>query len=257
MQTNSRFRSHFGVGCAAVLATAGALIGMTSGAGASSLRSAKPPATSHPMLVRPVSAGAAVATAGDFGGYTAEPSAGVASASVSFTIPSVTCPANLGTGFVEIGPATYSAAAYIYVYCPGSGAAAQYDYDLTTPSGQEFRPANAGDAVVATIFETGTTTQAEIHDLTNGQYWFDNYTSDAGDSEVYIGAFTDTAIYEVPSFAPVTMSNVQINGDYLGFESPSQYNDSNPYTHHVVIASSALKTAGGGSRFRLTFKNKS
>jgi hypothetical protein len=222
---------HLSRGITAAVAATAMLAAALGSAGSASAATPKPPARSHPTFVRTLSAGKAVATEADFGGYTAEPTAGVASASVSFTIPSVRCPANLGTAFMNIGLATNSSDALIYVYCPpGGGAAPQYDYDLFTPSGQEFQPASAGDTVVATNFETSNVTQAEIHDMTNGQFWLDNYTGDARDSVAQIGTFTDTAAYEVPSFAPVTMSNVQLNGDYLGFESPSQYNDSSPYT---------------------------
>jgi hypothetical protein len=255
MQTDSRWL-RLGVASATVLAIASALTGVAGRAGASSLGGANLGARPRPTLAGPLTAGKAAATLSiDQAAYTAEPSAGVASASVSFTIPTVTCPANGDQGFMYPGVRTNSSIAVMDIYCPGSGAAAVYDYDLVTPSGQDLQPASAGDTVIATIFETTTITQAEIHDLTNGQFWLDSYTGDAGDSIVGIGDFTDTSEgVEVPTFAPVTMSNVQVNGDYLGFESPTQYNDYNPNNGHVVITTGAVKTASSGSSFKLTFK---
>ena len=48
---------------------------------------------------------------------------------------------------------------------------------LGTPSGQTIEPGRAGDTVVTSLSESATATYAEVHDLTNHQYWFNDYTS--------------------------------------------------------------------------------
>jgi hypothetical protein len=93
-----------------------------------------------------------------------------------------------------------------------------YDYDLLTPSGEEYQPASPGDTVVASIFETSNTTQAEIQDLTNGQFWLD-YCTTTSDSRPRLSTTTPT-----------------------------------PVRTNVVITTSALKTASSGSGFQLSFK---
>jgi hypothetical protein len=257
MQSQSRW-SRLGVTSAVLLATAGAFIGYAGAAGASSPPAPNPQAKVHPLLGRPLSAGKAsvVATTMDFVGYVASPAAGVASMSVTFKVPTVTCPASGASAYVGLGVETYSAGAMMYIFCAGSGAAAEYAYDLSTPSGDEFEPAAAaGDTVVATIFETGSTTQAEIHDLTNGQFWLDADTSYAPYTYAWFGAFTATdEDYQVPSFPAFAMSNAQLNGDFLGFESPAQYDDYSAGSGDTVITAGSLKTTASGSSFKLTFK---
>jgi hypothetical protein len=243
---------------AAVAATAvlASTLGLAGRANAASPAPPKPPAprarpNTHPAFK---AARTAVYNEADFGGYTAYPSNGVASASVSFKIPTITCTTNETEGLVLFGIETSYAAAVIEVYCDTPGPAS-YFYYMDTPSGTEAQPATAGDTVVASIFETSSITQAEIHDLTNGQFWLDNTTIDVGDAEASFGAFSNTAAGRVvPSFPKLSMSNAQVNGDYLGFESPVRYNDEGADTGHVVISTGALKTTASGSSFALTFK---
>ena len=51
------------------------------------------------------------------------------------------------------------------------------------------------------------------------------------------------------------MSNTTVNGDYLGFESPTQYNALDGGV--TLVKTSALKTSATGSTFSLTFKHGS
>jgi hypothetical protein len=105
-----------------------------------------------------------------------------------------------------------------------NGTTPTYTYWLATPAGLIDEPgAAAGDVVVTSLFQTASWTEAEIHDLTNGQYWV--ATDDAGGTAIDpgIGENEPYATASLPQFTPTTFSSVQVNGDYLGFESPSQY----------------------------------
>jgi len=53
---------------------------------------------------------------------------------------------------------------------------------------------------------------AEIHDLTNGEYWF----ADGGPGELtvaWLGSVTDGG-GGVPSFTTASFTNAEVNGDY-------------------------------------------
>jgi hypothetical protein len=55
----------------------------------------------------------------------------------------------------------------------------------------------------------------------------------------------------LPSFAKTTLSNATVNGDYFGFESPTQYNALDGGV--ILVKSSALATGATGSAFSLAF----
>ena len=76
-------------------------------------------------------------------------------------------------------------------------------------------------------FQSGTSTGAEIHDLTNGQYWFDDNSINQGDTIVDIGTLTEAPEVPIPTFTKLKFTNATVNGDYLGFDSPTQYNTLN------------------------------
>ena len=192
-------------------------------------------------------------------GFRATPNGGLASASVTFTVPAISCTATdkADGADVETGvyTDTFDVFALVDAVCKSSGPA--YSYFLQTGSGS-FNPvgAAAGDVVVASLFESGTSTWAEIHDLTNGQYWYDENSANQGDTVVDIG--TDSFAYvgtPVPTFTKVKFTNASVNGDYLGFDSRTEYNTLNG--GDLLIKAGALTTSATGSSFSDTFKHAS
>ncbi len=192
-------------------------------------------------------------------GYQAVPAGGLASASVTFTVPAISCtPTDKTDGAsVESGVFTTNmdAAAVVDAYCTSSGPT--YNYYVATESGNSFPAgAAAGDVVVASLFQSATSTWAQIHDLTNGEYWFDDNSASQGDDAVDIGTFSFTYLgYPVPTFKKIHFTNATVNGDYLGFDSPTEYNTLNG--SDLVIKAGALTTSATGSSFSDTFKHAS
>jgi hypothetical protein len=114
--------------------------------------------------------------------------------------------------------------------------------------------AAAGDVIVATLFQSASSTWAKLHDLTNGDYWFADEPSNFGDTVVDIGAFVDSPT-PVASFKKVAFTNATVNGDDLGFESPAQFNTLNG--GDLLIKTGGIITTGTGSAFSIKFKHSS
>jgi len=233
---------------AGAAAFVGAMVGCTSLAGASAPRVRAVP-SAHPD-----GAGASQYLAG----YQATPAGGVASASATFTVPRYTCTQNdkSEAATLDLGVYTddFAVNSWISVICQSSGA--QYSYLLDTPSGRVLEPAQAGDTVVTSLSESPTATFAELHDLTNGQYWFDQDSNPVDESVVDIGSLSyEPADRPVPTFPKATFSNATVNGDYLGFEGPTDYNAL--FGGVILIKSGHLATSATGSSFSLTFKHAS
>ena len=231
---------------AATAAFVGATIGFASIAGAAT------PGLRGASDVHPDGASAGTYLAG----YRATPAGGLASASATFTVPKLTCTADEQAEDATLDLGVYtddlSVSSFIAMSCGLGGPS--YDYYLETPSGYASQPATPGDTVVTSLSESPTSTYAEIHDLTNGQYWFDDSTSPLDDTVVDIGSFNfETLNYPVPTFSTVTLSIATVNGDYLGFDSPTRYNALSGA--ETVIKTSGLKTSASGSSFSLTFKH--
>jgi hypothetical protein len=192
-------------------------------------------------------------------GYQATPPGGVSSASATFTVPKVTCTKKDEADNAEFDFGVYmndfSAWSWIGAGCGTGGAF--YLYYLATPSGQTTEPATAGDTVVTSLSASATATFAEIHDLTNHQYWLNDYTGPVDESVVDIGSFNLLAqsSLPVPAFPEVTLSNATANGDYLGFESPTEYNALNGAV--TLVKTGGIKTSATGSSFSLTFEHAS
>ena len=150
---------------------------------------------------------------------------------------------------------TLSAQAFVDAFCTSS--VPTYHYVLATGSGGFSQPGAApGHVVVASLFQSATSTWAEIHDLTNGQYWFDDNSVNQGDTVVDIGTFSDAYLgVPVPTFKKIQFTNATVNGDYLGFESPTEYNTLNG--GDLLVKASALTTSATGSSFSDTFKHAS
>ena len=233
---------------AGMAALAVATLGFASAAGAAG----NAPSLQKPSVIEGASA------SGYLAGYQATPTGGLASASVTFTVPTISCtPKEIADGAVEwagVYTDTESAQAFVDAFCTSS--VPTYHYVLKTLAGGFSQPAAAGDVVVASLFQSATSTWAEIHDLTNGQYWFDDNSANQGDTVVDIGTFSyayDGVL--VPTFKKIKFTNATVNGDYLGFDSPTEYNTLNG--GDLVIKAGALTTGATGSSFSDTFKHAS
>jgi hypothetical protein len=186
-------------------------------------------------------------------GYQATPSYGLASASVTFTVPTITCTATDSADSAILNNGVYTdnlyTEAFVYDYCPPSGPPV-YRVQVQTPSSSliYIGPA-AGDVVVASLFQSGTSTVAEIHDLTAHLNWISDSNENQGETVVDIGTYTG---HRVPTFTKVRFTNATVNGNYLGFDSPTRYNTLNG--GDLLIKSSALTTSGTGSTFVDEFK---
>jgi hypothetical protein len=257
MISGTPFTRSFGPGTrlsacfAGVAAIAVATLGFASAAGAAETAPAivKPPAGVHPLA-----AGSSTYLAG----YQATPTGGLASASVTFTVPKISCTtADKNKSAVEWnGVYTDSLDAYAFVagYCTSSGAA--YDWVFDTSAGSFDEPgAAAGDVVVASLFQSGSSTWAEIHDLTANVFWFADNPVNQGDTVVDIGTFNESPSRPVPTFTTANFTNATVNGDYLGFESPTEFNALNG--GDLLIKSGKLHTTATGSAFTETFKKAS
>jgi hypothetical protein len=186
-------------------------------------------------------------------GYQVTPTGGLASASATFTVPAVSCTAaDIANGAEE----WTGAYAFVYAYCTESGPA--YGYQLATESGDNVETGAApGDVVVTSLFQSGGATWAEIHDLTNGMYWYANNSANQGDTVVDIGTFNnDQYGSPVPTFKKIKFTNTTVNGDYLGFDNPAQVDAVNG-DGRVLIQTGNLTTSGTGSSFSVTFKHAS
>ena len=68
-----------------------------------------------------------------------------------------------------------------------------------------------------------TSTEAELHDLTQHAYLYSTSTDNAGATTVFIGAQANP-LHNLDTFTKAVVANATLNGDYLGFESPTRYN---------------------------------
>jgi hypothetical protein len=190
-----------------------------------------------------------------FAGYQATPMGGVASASVTFTIPKVSCsrPEKIAGSIFDAGLLTASedVSALIAIRCSLTGTT--YSYAVQTPASlNEQAGAAPGDTVVVSMSESGSQSWAKVHDLTNGEYWFSDDAADPGDATINVGVVD---LSSIPSFAPFTLSNATVNGDFLGFEGAQQFNAVNTGGGTVLVKSGKLKTTAGGSVFSVTFEH--
>jgi hypothetical protein len=188
-----------------------------------------------------------------FAGYSVDTPHGLASVSATFTIPTLNCSSDIDDP-IYFGPYTNTSSAFSTIRLLCDGTTPTYTYWLSTPAGLiDEAGAAAGDVVVTSLFQTASWTEAEIHDLTNGQYWV--ASDDAGGTGIDpgIGENEPYATASLPPFTPTTFSAVQVNGDYLGFESPSKYVLNRG--SGALTTSSAL--SDNGSKFTVTFQKSS
>jgi hypothetical protein len=225
----------------AVMATlAVATLGFTTVAGA---------AGNAPSLEKPFGASASTYLAG----YQATPSYGLASASVTFTVPTITCTARDTADSVTLYSGVYTdnryTEAFVYGHCPPSGPPLYFAQVQTPSSSLDYLGTAPGDVVVASLFQSGTSTVAEVHDVTAQRNWVSDSSENQGETVVDIGTYTGLP---VPAFTKVKFTNATVNGDYLGFDSPTRYNTLNG--GDLLIKSGALTTIGTGSSFADKFE---
>jgi hypothetical protein len=251
---------------AGTAALAVATLGFTSAAGAAGIGTAEGTAATAPSLVKPPTGFHSTGTRFGAGasqnvaGYDVTPSGGLASASVTFTVPAITCSASDKTEGAEMFDGVYTFTLKTYAlatsYCTSKGPAADLDY--ATPYGEYTLGAAAGDTVVTSMNQSATATWAEVHDLTSGAYGFSEIYSNVGDTEIELGSLTYASEGSpVPTFTKIPFSVATVNGDDLGFSSvgASRYNALNG--GDLVIKTSALTTTGAGTTFSLKFERAS
>jgi hypothetical protein len=195
-------------------------------------------------------------------GYQVAPSGGLASANVTFTVPTITCTSADKTDIADMFDGVFTADvdvdALVESYCTSTGT--HTDFFVSTPGGSLTEPGPApGDTVVASMFQSGTGTGANVHDVTSGAYWFEDDSANVGDTTIDIGSLNQFQLTNspVPTFTKVHFSNATVNGDYLGFTGvgAAQFNDLNG--GDLLIKSGALSTTGAGTTFADTFKHAS
>jgi hypothetical protein len=200
-------------------------------------------------------------TSNGLAGYYVGPSGGLASASVTFTVPKVTCTkSDKNKGAIQYeGVYTLALDVYALVGTSCSSTGVSDNYYFSTSAGSFTEPGAApGDVVVASVFESRSATWAELHDLTANLYWVANNPANQGDTAVAIGALNGTySSVPVPTYTTVQFSNATVNGDYLGFDSPSQINTVNASDSVLIAKAGKLKTNGAGSSFSVTFEHAS
>ena len=194
-----------------------------------------------------------------FAGYQSTPNGGLASASVTFTVPKITCTKSEEAAGAEVwsGAFTSSLQAYALVAAQCHDSGPTYAWQFQTLAGQFNEPgAMAGDVVVASLFQSSTSTFAELHDLTAGVNWGADIAENQGDTVVNLGNVSETGSgVPVPTFTKVPFTNATVNGDYLGFEGPVEFNTLNG--GDLLIKTGHLATSGTGSAFSTQFKKSS
>ena len=244
IHTAWRHRGRVAALVAAMAALSVATLGFASAAGAAGNASG---------LEKPLGASASTYLAG----YQATPSVGLGSASVTFTVPAITCTATDIANGAEVGAGVYTDSrlteAFVGAECSSSGPA--YSSGVQTYTGDPSGgPVAAGDVVVASLFQSGTSAVAEIHDLTAHVSWISEGVLNGIDTDTVVDIGTSSLAdrYPVPTFSKIKFTNATVNGDYLGFDSPTQYNTLNG--GDLVIKASALTTSGTGSSFSDKFE---
>ncbi len=231
------------------LALAAATVGVASAAAGA--------ATPAPGLEKPTVHPEDASASPYLSGYQLTPSGGLASASATFTVPKATCtPAQKSSGAEYwAGVYTDSLSTYAFINSSCTTGATSYSFVFSTPAGSftETGDANAGDVVVTSLFQTSSETEAEIHDLTNNEYWVAADPTNVGDTVIDVGTYDESEFgVSLPKFAPFTLSNATVNGDYLGFDGPTQVNAVDGGT--VLVKTGKLKTTATGSSFTQTFE---
>jgi hypothetical protein len=253
--TRHRGRSlELGAAGALTVAMAATTLGLAATAGGSvpAPEFVKPPTAVH------TSASADAASSSTYlAGYQSAPSGGLASASVTFTVPAYKCtPAEKSAGAFEAnGVYTDSFATFAFVgaQCGSGGPTYAYYFEVGSSDFAEFGAA-PGDVIVTSLSQSSSATWAKIHDLTNGDSWSADENANLGDTVADIGTLVDNTTEGLPvaGFTKAAFSDATVNGDDLGFESPTRVNALQGAD--VLLKTGALATTSAGSAFAVTFK---
>ncbi|HXW35518.1 MAG TPA: hypothetical protein VEJ87_13145 [Acidimicrobiales bacterium] len=203
------------------------------------------------MMVEVVPASASPITGA---GYGATPPFGLASASATFKVPTITCPSDDVQQLMGVFDAGGDLFAGISSSCSGSTPTYEF-YDFVNGSSNVKSGVKPGDVVVTSMSQTGNKEATEVHDITSGAYWY-AYAPPNPDSTIYVGLddLCVSSSFSCPDpviqFTKTKFSNVQINGDYLSFEKPTQYDETSG--SKTLVATSNIGSPG--DNFTLTFK---
>ena len=194
-------------------------------------------------------------------GYDVMPTGGLASASVTFTVPSTTCSAadkaDLAEVFEGVITATnvpHQLTAGVMAACAPSGMSV--GADVTTPAGNASQSGavSPGDTVVASLFQTAFDSWAELHDLSNGNAWSAATQPLWMPTTVDIGS--QSRAEALPTFTKVAYANATVNGDDLGFSSVGGVTQCDMVIGGVTLVKpGALATTASGTTFTVKFKN--
>ena len=187
-----------------------------------------------------------------FAGYTVTPAAGLASASATVVIPTVTCGSSRSSvflGLTDIDVSTGSTSTYVTIVV-GCGGVPSPAYNLIVFINGEpdcDSGAKAGDKVVLSLSQTQTRETGTYDDLSKKKAGkCSGYAYPVPDSTIDIG--TSVGVAEV---AKTTFSKVKVNGENLSLDSPVRYDELNGTA--TVARASTIQTPG--NKFQVTFKN--
>jgi hypothetical protein len=243
------------LGVAAATVAALGTVGIVALPTASSASGHDSPAVLGTMAGHGVFNGASKST--EIAGYEGTPSTGFASASATFRAPSFSCAAD-ATDDIQVGPVAYNssgtldAEAGLQPVC-NDGTPEYYIAAYTTGGGIfDSTGVNAGDEIVASVEESvsGATT-ATVTDVTQNVTWISdesNGTSGSDDTGFSEGIFNFEG---VPTFSKISMTSVQVDGQYLGQVGATQYN----LHSGAKTLATASAVATYSENLSITFKN--
>ena len=190
----------------------------------------------------------------NFSGYYATPAIGLASVSTTFKVPTINCSSGITQGvafgaIADINSSTAAARSQVRAQCTGTTASYQL-FVLANTSEFVENGVGPGDKVVASIFQTVTGISAEIHDLTSGFYYVaDGSANGATGAGAGAEQITTPTPELIAPFATPTFTKAEVNGDYIGFDTPIRYDMA---TGSNVIMKAGLLT-DGGDQFAVAF----
>jgi hypothetical protein len=174
-----------------------------------------------------------------------------ASVGATFKVPTINCSsgASRGQAFGVEADENGQIAAWSKVDAVCTGTKATYTLDVLANQTNFVEPGvSAGDVVVASAYQTATYIASTVHDLTSGYTWVADGSPipNVYATGVFIGA--TNLKYTWAPFTTTSFTQVQVNGDYLGYQKPLQYNYGPPGS--LLARTSALH---GGESFTLSY----
>ncbi len=190
-------------------------------------------------------------------GYSVTPVHGLASASATFTVAAAACTKKDTADGAEYWAGVYtdtvSTAALVQTVCTTTGVTDNVEVVTQAQTSVITGAVVTGDTVVTSMLQSGSTTEAEVHDLTTGHSWYSSTPLDIGDTSIDIGTANDVDAsgIPIPTFATLTLFHTTVNGDALGLEHPQKYNSVDGTA--VLIKSGEVHTGQSGTRFSVRF----